>query len=132
MKKIFDMVINIDLTKGHDKEIQMHLRLMVLHFDFNFLLVKWMEGCKIFSSLYVLINELRFIFFISFKGLRKVLTLSPPFFFIILEGLNTIFINYSRRGRLRLINIDFSLSINHLLFVDDATIFDIGCYAPNS
>ena len=126
------MVINIDLTQGHDKEIRMHLRPMVLHFDFNLLLVKWMEGCQIFSSLYVLINELIFIFFISFKGLREVFTLFRPIFFIILEGLNTIFINYSRRGRLRLINIDFSLSINHHLFVDDAIIFDIGCYAPNS
>lgn len=52
--------------------------------------------------------------------------MSPFMFLLVVEGLSRMVLTCKRDGRIKGINMGNSVSLTHLLFVDDLTLFSVG------
>ena len=59
-------------------------------------------------------------------GIIQGCPLSPLLFLLIIEGLNLLIKDAHRNGLIKGINISSSLSLTHLLFIDDVVLFGVG------
>ena len=64
-------------------------------------------------------------FFTASRGLRQGYPLSPLWFILVIEGLSILIKDAKSNGMIGGIKISTSLSLTHLLFVDDVVLFGI-------
>ena len=76
-------------------------------------------GCITSVNFVVLINGTPSKFFTASRGIRQGFPLSPLLFILVIEGLSLLISNAREHGLIRGIKVSFSLTLTHLLFVDD-------------
>jgi len=124
--KVKGAVLKIDLSKAYDKVSWLFLRLLLTHLGFHINVIRWIMSCITTVSFSILINGSATPFFHSERGIRQGCPLSPLLFLLVAEGLSRAIAEAKRNGSFKGIRISPSLSITHLLFVDDVLIFCTG------
>ena len=84
--------------------------------------------CVTIANFMVLINGCPSPSFSASRGLRQGCTLSPLLFLLMVEGLSLLIHIEKRMGRIRGIRLSSTLSITHILFVNDVVLFGHGSY----
>ena len=90
------------------------------------LTVNWIMGCLSTANFVVLINGTPSNFFPASRGIRQGCPLSPLLFILVIEGLSLLIQDARESGLIRGIQLSPSLSLSHLLFVDDVILMGSG------
>ena len=85
-------------------------------------------GCITSANFAILINGSPSGFFTPSRGIRQGCPLSPLLFILVIEGLSLLINDAKRCGRIKGIKISASLTLTHLLFVDDVVLFGLGTF----
>ena len=85
-------------------------------------------GCISFANFAVLVNGSPSSFFSASRGIRQGCPLSPLLFILVIEGLSLLIEDAKQNGVIKGIQISATLSLTHLLFVDDVILFGMGTY----
>ena len=80
-------------------------------------------GCITSTNFSVLVNGTPSVFFTVFGGIRKGFPPSTLLFILVIEGITMLINDVQKKGMVKGINISSSLSLTHLLFVDDVVLF---------
>ena len=88
--------------------------------------MNWILGCISSTNFSLLINGSPSGFFASSRGVREGCPLSPILFILVIEGLGLLIKDAIAGGLIRGINISTSLTLTHLLFVNDVVLFGLG------
>ena len=88
--------------------------------------VNWIMGCLTTTNFVVLVNGTPSKFFSASRGIRQGCPLSPLLFILVIEGLSLLISDARENGLIKGIKIYSSLSLTHLLFVDDAILLGTG------
>ena len=83
-------------------------------------------GCLTSANFVVLINGTPSNFFNASRGIRQGCPLSPLLFILVIEGLSLLINDARVNGLIRGIKISPSLTLTHLLFVDDVILLGTG------
>ena len=119
-------VIKIDLSKAYDRVNWLYIRLLLTHLGFHIDFIRWIMCCITSVSFAVLINGAASPFFHVEWGLRQGCPLSPLLFLLVVEGLSHFLKQACEEGDFKGIEISKTLTVTHLLFVDDILIFSDG------
>ena len=120
------MLLKIDLVKAFDRVNWTFLRLLLLQIGIPLIGVNWIMGCVTNSCFAVLVNGIPFDFFLDSRGIRQGCPLLPLLFILIIESLNRIILDAKQKCHIKGFQYSPSLSLTHMLFVDDAILFGIG------
>ena len=82
-------------------------------------------GCITSSNFSILVNVTALDFFPASRGIKQGCPHSPLLFSLIIEGLSILIKDARYKGHIQGIKISCSLSLNHLLFVDDIILFGV-------
>ena len=83
-------------------------------------------GCLTTANFAVLVNGTPSTFFTASHGIRQGCPLSPLLFILVIEGLSLVIREARSSGLIRGIKISPSLTLSHLLFVDDVILMGSG------
>ena len=120
------MVLKLNLVKSFDRVNWTYLRLILLQIGIPLMGMNWIMGSISSANFALLINGSPLGFFTSSKGIRKGFPLSPLLFILVIEGLSLFLKDAKGGGKIKGIQISASLSLTHLLFVDDVVLFGLG------
>ena len=125
-RKLKAIVLKIDLIKAYDRADWSFLRLVLLQIVLHVEVMKWIMACISTANFAIMIDGRATDGFKSSIGLRQGCPLSPLLFFLVIKGLS-LMINYAKSKKsIQGIRFSHSLSISHILFVDDMLIFGRG------
>ena len=116
-------VLKIDLSKAYDRVNWLYIRLLLTRLGFHIDFIKWIMCCISSVSFTILINGATSPFFHVEHGLKQGCPLSPLLFLLVAEGLSHFLKKAFDDGDFKGIPISLTLTITHLLFVDDILIF---------
>jgi hypothetical protein len=91
-------------------------------------ITQWIMACLSSVKMVVLINGSPTKFFNSHRGLRQGCPLSPLMFLLVVECLSRLLKEAVTEGSFHGIKVASSISVTHLLFVDDVLILGCGDY----
>jgi len=120
------LVLKLDLVKAFDRVNWSYIRLVLIQIGVPLLGVNWIMGCLTSATFAVLINGIPSKFFSASRGIRQGCPLSPLLFILVIEGLGLLISDAKNHGLIRGIKISSSLSLTHLLFVDDVILLGTG------
>jgi len=100
MKKLKGMILKVDFSKSFDRASWLYIRILLTHLNFPLEFINWIMCCITNTYLCVLINGSTSPFFHSERCLRQGCPLAPLLFFLIMEGLSRIILEYHRMWRL--------------------------------
>ena len=83
-------------------------------------------GCLSSANFVVLINGTPSKFFSATRGIRQGFPLSPLLFILVIEGLSLLIVDARDHGLIKGIKITSSLTLTHLLFIDDVILLGSG------
>ena len=125
-KNTFALVLKLDLVKAFNRVNWSYIRLILIQIGVPLLGVNWIMGCLTSGNFAVLINGIPSKFFSASRGIRQGCPLSPLLFILVIEGLGLLISDAKNHGLIRGIKISSSLSLTHLLFVDDVILLGTG------
>lgn len=114
------------MIKAYDRVNWTFLRLVLLQIGLSTEVVNWIMECFSTTNFMVLINGRPFSSFSASCVLRQGCPLSPLLFLLMVEGMSILIHKEKRLGRIRGIKLSYTLSITHILFVDDVVLFGFG------
>ena len=120
------LVLKLDLVKAFDRVNWSFLRLVLLQIGVPGNFVSWILGCVESANFVVLINGTPSAFFPMSRDIRHGCPLSPLLFILVIEGLSLLISQAHSAGDIYGIKLAPQLYLTHLLFVDDAILFDAG------
>ena len=111
-KNICAFILKLDLTKDFDRVDWTFVRFILIQIGVPLLTVNWIMGC--------ITTGTSSNFFTASRGIRQGFPLSPLIFILVIEGLSLLIKDARSNGLIRGIKLSSSLTLSHLLFVDDA------------
>ncbi|GJV15365.1 RNA-directed DNA polymerase, eukaryota [Tanacetum coccineum] len=114
------MVFKIDFAKAYDSIRWDYLGDVLKSFGFGVKWCSWIRGILNSSMASILVNGSPTKEFQFHRGLKQGDPLAPYLFIIIMESLHLSFSRVIEAGIFTGIKIDFSTTLSHLFFVDDA------------
>jgi hypothetical protein len=113
--------MKLDLAKAYDKVSWLCLRLILIKIGMTVKVVDWIMGCLSSTSFVVMINDSTSII----RGIGYECLMSPFLFLLVVEGLSRVVTTCKREGYIKGLDMGNSLSLSHLLFLDDVILFGL-------
>ena len=120
------MVLKIDLSKAYDRVSWIYLRVILTKMGFGVFFITWIMSNLTFVSFFVLINGVAYRFFRFGRELRQGCPLAPLLFLVVAEGLSRALLSAKSNGFFRGISFGNTISLTHVLFVDDIVMITDG------